>query len=250
MLWFKAKEKAALDAAVRAAGKPATALILDRQMPTDFVFPPAATHFGGNPYFETGDSWPICEKNGIPYDFICQVNLNDCPIRPEVPFDLLTIFLSWSLVAEGNPEGNEPECIVRTYRSALPEKHVPINPPPSRHGDDYRVRPCSIRTETWLTYPHSFKEHPEIIAAARNFRNPVAAFLKADKRVNGRNRFHSRMGGYPSWVHDETFEDDVFLGQIDYEPKANNCIGDAAPIFLAVSRDDRMKVETDVWQSF
>jgi uncharacterized protein YwqG len=250
VLWFKSKEKAALDAAIRAAAKPSTSLIVDRQMPADFVFPPTSTHFGGNPYFESGDSRPICEKNGSPYDFVCQVNLHDCPIRPEVPFDLLTIFLSWSLVAEGNPEGKEPECIVRTYRSAQPEKSVTINHPPSRCANDYQVRPCSIRTETRLTYPHSFKEHPEIIVAARNFRNPVAAFVKADKRVDCRDRFHSRMGGYPSWVHDATFEDDDFLGQIDYEPKANNCIGDAAPIFLAVSRNDPMKVDTDVWQSF
>jgi uncharacterized protein YwqG len=247
MLWFKAKEKAALDAAVRAAGKPATQLILDRQLPADFVFPPTATHFGGNPYFESGESWPICEKNGTPYDFVCQVNLNDCPIRPEVPFDLLTIFFSWSWSAEETV--GEDVCIVRTYQSVSAEKAVTIVRPPPRNADDYQVRSCSIRTETWMTYPHSLKGHPEIMATAAKFLNPQMAFNQSRKRLGYRHEYLSRIGGYPSWVHDATFEDGDFLGQIEYEPDANNCIGDAAPIFLAVSPEDPRTVDTDCWQS-
>lgn len=38
----------------------------------------------------------------------------------------------------------------------------------------------------------------------------------------------------------------VLLAQIDYEPKANNCIGDAAPIYIGVSTTDPLRIETDV----
>jgi hypothetical protein len=248
MLWFKSIEKAALDEAVRAAGKPATALIVDRRMPADFVFPPTATHFGGNPYFEAGESWPIFEKNGSPYDFICQINLNDCPIRPDVPFDLVAIFFSWSWSAEETVDENV--CIVRTYQSVSAEKAVTIIRPPPRDADDYHVRPCSIRAEPWLTYPHSLQSHPEIMTAAAKFRNPYPAYQNSLERLGFRNEFRSRIGGFPTWVHDATFDDEQFLGQIDYEPQANNCIGDAAPIFMATSPEDPMKVETDCWQSF
>ncbi len=60
------------------------------------------------------------------------------------------------------------------------------------------------------------------------------------------------MGGYPEWDHEETLEYDdlVFLAQIDYEPEAENCIMDAAPMFIAFSASDPAKIETDVSQSF
>ncbi len=52
-------------------------------------------------------------------------------------------------------------------------------------------------------------------------------------------------------MHDQTFDDDtVFLAQIDYEPKAKNCIGDAAPIHIGVSNTEPVTIETDVFQSF
>ncbi|MGH7139446.1 MAG: hypothetical protein ACREHD_27185 [Pirellulales bacterium] len=42
----------------------------------------------------------------------------------------------------------------------------------------------------------------------------------------------------------------VFLAQIAYEPAANNCIGDAAPIYIAVNASDPTKIDTDSWQTF
>ena len=41
-------------------------------------------------------------------------------------------------------------------------------------------------------------------------------------------------------MHDTTLggDDMVFLAQIAHEPQAKNCIGDAAPIFIAVSTSD------------
>lgn len=66
MFWFKKKDKIALDAAVRAAGKAATALVVEEAMPEGHVFPATATHFGGNPYFELGDVWPTFEDDERP----------------------------------------------------------------------------------------------------------------------------------------------------------------------------------------
>ena len=71
MLWFNKQDKLALDAAVRAAGKPATALVVESALPPAHVFPAAATHFGRNPYFEAGDVWPMSAEHQSPYDFVC-----------------------------------------------------------------------------------------------------------------------------------------------------------------------------------
>jgi hypothetical protein len=60
------------------------------------------------------------------------------------------------------------------------------------------------------------------------------------------------VGGFATWVHDNTLdhEDMIFVAQIAYEPDANNCIGDAAPIFIATCGSDPTRIETDVFQSF
>jgi len=50
MFWFRKKDKTALDTAVRAAGKAATALVVEGPAPGGHVFPATATHFGGNPF--------------------------------------------------------------------------------------------------------------------------------------------------------------------------------------------------------
>lgn len=250
MFWLKKQEKIALDAAVRAAGKPATALVVEGAASREHVFPPTVTHFGGNPYFESEDTWPILAEDGRPYDFVCQVNLKDCPERPDVPFDLFTVFLCWALTEEGDVERG---CIVRTYRDASAAKAVPITRPAPRVADDYQVRPCTVRAETFMTYPSwSMEPFPAIAAAASRFWNPDAAFRASLRRLGFWHDFRSRVGGFPTWVHDNTLEQDdlVFLAQIDYEPDANNCIGDAAPIYVAVSASDPTRIETDAFQSF
>ena len=247
---LKSEEQAALDAAVRAAGKRATGLIAGQTMPGDHVFPATSSHFGGNPYFEAGEDWPI-GPDRHPYDFICQINLNDCPEHPDVPFDFFTVFLCWALESELY---EKPGCLVRTYRHSSDAKAVPIARPLQRSEEDYRVRPCPVRTETFITYPSPWliTEIPAIAAAASRFRDPGAAYETTLERLGSWHDFRSRVGGYAAWVHDNTLEDDDMhlLAQIAYEPAANNCIGDAAPIFIAVSATDPSRIETDASQSF
>jgi hypothetical protein len=252
MLWLKKRDEIALDAVVRASAKAATALILESAAPEGHVFPPTATHFGGNPYFERGDAWPTLPHDGRPYDFVCQVNLSDCPVHPDVPFDLFTVFLCWGALEEEKYPDVEQACIVRTYRNVSADKAVAIARPGSRGSEDYRVRSCTMRTKPFMTYPWSMERFPAIVAAASKFRKPNEAYWASLKRLRSYDKFQSRVGGFPTWVHDNTLEYDdmVFLAQIDYEPDANNCIGDAAPIFIAMSASDPTWIETDVTQSF
>ncbi|MBI3828502.1 MAG: DUF1963 domain-containing protein [Planctomycetes bacterium] len=248
MLWFKKKEKAELDAAVRAVGKYATALIVESSVPENHVFPVTATHFGGNPYFEEKDAWPTLGEEKRPFDFVCQINLRDCPDHPNVPIELFTVFVSWAAIEDGDIDR---ACLVRGYREASADKIVSVRRPTPIKKQDYKVRPCSVLTERLLTYPWSPKKYPEIVAAAAKFSDPNAAYRSSLKRLGFTDQFRSRIGGFPTWVHNDSLEysDLIFLAQIDYEPKANNCIGDAAPIYIAVSASDPAKFETDVWQS-
>ena len=258
MLWFKRKEKAELDLAVRGVGKSATALRIGEKLPSDHVFGATETHFGGNPYFESGEIWPTFGDEKRPYDFVCQINLNECPDRPDVPFDLITIFICWSKINDGDwtlldHEDIKRICLVRSYQNASPDKAVTIPRPAQLDAGDYKVHPCSIRTEPFMTYPQSPEGFHDVEAASSKFRDAYSAYVSSLKRIGfWRHEMQSRIGGFPAWVCDCEFVDDsmIFLGQIDYEPKANNSILDAAPIYIAVSASDPTKIETEIFQTY
>ena len=200
----KKQEKETLDAAVKAAGRPATELKSVKHVLEGHVFPPTSTHFGGTPYFEGNDTWPCLDEDGRPYDFICQVNLNDCPVRPDVPFDLFSVFLCWSLLEEVDFDRT---CIVRTYSDVSTDKAASVSRPVPVCADDYKVRPCAVKLEECITYPSwSVKEEPEIALAAGKFRNPDTAFADSLKRLGFLRDFRSRISGHPTWVHDNTLD--------------------------------------------
>jgi uncharacterized protein YwqG len=252
MLKRNKQRKASLDAAFRAEAKPATEMKSVTLVPVGHVFPATSTHFGGMPYFTAGDSWPCLEEDGRPYDFICQINLNDCPVRPDVPFDLFLVFLCWALV-ESEDVDFELACIVRTYRDVSNSKAIQIPRPSTISEDDYRVQPCTVHLDKCMTYPSwSMKEYPAIASAAAEFRNPRSAIDRSLKRLGFLHDFRSRIGGYPTWVHDNTLEgeDSIILAQIDYHHEARNCIGDSAPIYISVSSTEPLGIETDVFQTF
>ncbi len=251
MFGRKKDDKEALDAAVRAAGRLATELTAVTPVTEDLAFPSTATHFGGTPYFTPEETWPRLEEDGRPYDFVCQVNLKECPVRPNVTFDLFSVYLCWALLDEVDVDR---ACIVRSYDNATSANAVHVSRPSPVDANDYRVRPCTVHLKECVTYPSwSMHEFSEIAAAAGRFRDPEAAFQASLGRIGFWHDFRSRVGGFPTWVHDNTLldkEDTVFLAQIDYHPEANNCIGDAAPTYLAVTSTEPQKVVTDVFQSF
>jgi uncharacterized protein YwqG len=247
MFAFKKQERRKLDKAVRAAALPATKLIVSKAEANELA--PLSTHFGGAPHAEKGDTWPTWEPENHPYDFVCQINLSECPNAPAVSFDLLLVFLCWKAIEAVDVQD---ACLVRSYRTPSNSKAVELPRPIQLDEDDYQIAACKVRTEAAVTYPWSLDRHDAILKAATQFRNPRGAYNQALKRVGYREPFFSRVGGFPTWVHDNTLEDEdmIFVAQINYEPSAKNGIGDAAPIYIAVSASDPMIFETDVWQSF
>jgi len=167
-----------------------------------------------------------------------------------VPFDLFTVFLCWRLYEKVDLERF---CLVRTYRNADHSRAVRVPRPRALDESDYRVKSCVVRAEPgFMTYPSRMDGHPEIQRAAAKFRNPEAAFVASLRRLKFFHDFRSRVGGFATWVHDNTLEgeDTVLLAQIDYEAEANNLIGDAAPIYIGVTRGDPPRIATDAFQSF
>ena len=248
MSWFKTEEKSALDQAVRASARPATRLLV-RAVDDSHVFAPTESHFGGNPYAEVGESWPTRGEEKRPYDFVCQINLRDCPHRPAVPAELITVWFCWAAIEDADVDN---ACVVRGYRNPSPSRAAALTRPAALDHGDFKVTRCSVRTDEALTYPYVWEKHASIVAAASKFKNPEAAYVDSWKRIGWYGQFFSRVGGYPSWVHENTLEHDkfIFVAQIDYEPDANNCIQDAGPIYIAALASDPTRFVTDAFQSF
>jgi uncharacterized protein YwqG len=248
MSWFKTDEKAALDKAVRDAARPATRLLVEG-VDDGHVFAPTESHFGGSPYAEAGESWPTRGDEKRPYDFVCQINLHDCPHRPDIPVDLITVWCCWAAVEDVDVD---TACIVRGYQEAAASRAVALARPASLANGEFKVTPCSVRTEEALTYPYVWEKHPAIVAAASKFKKPEDAHVDSWKRIGWYGQYFSRVGGYPSWVQDNTLEHDgyTFVAQIDYEPDANNCIQDAGPIYIAARANEPTTFVTDAFQSF
>lgn len=246
MRWWKNGRKAALDATIASSARPASRLIVEATEST-CALSVTGTHFGGEPYAEGKDTWPTIGRR--PYDLICQINLREFRESPRSPFDIIVVFLCWKAIADGDMER---ACLVRHYSEPSPAKAIALHRPKAVEEGDYRVVPCRVTTERVPTYPWSMEGHPAIRAAASEFKHPHAAYRAALRRLGYQDRFFSRVGGFPTWVHDNTLEGDglVFLAQIDYEPQAENCIGDAAPIYIAFSATEPATIETDVFQSF
>ncbi len=241
----QAVEEIELDRAVRATAIPATALLV---VDASDEFGVTETHFGGRPYAEEGETWPTYGAADRPYDFVCQLDLAGSPHRPDIPWDLIAVYLSWAAI---DAVDIERACIVRAYRDPTPAKARTMERPPAVEDEDYQVVACRVRTESRATYPWT-PDEPGVAAALAKFKEPKEAYAKAIKRVYDGGDFVSRVGGVASVVQSDWLEheDVVFVAQIDYEPQANNCIGDAAPIYIAMHRDDPTRFETDPWQSF
>lgn len=268
--WGPSKLELELDEAVRSVAKPATQF---KGIPLRPGEPLSVTdtRFGGTPYAEAGDVWPTLGKR--PYDFVAQLNLHQCDDPPTSAYDLIAVFICWHALATAEEDELKQACFVRSYRNPAEAKAVAIRRPEPIDEDDFQVTACATQSHRVLTYPRPGwqLEVPAIAAAARYHKGYQESFEKSwnSRGYRWRGSFNrvyekslkrlgfdsrdecTQIGGYPTWVHENAIVDDgtFFVAQIAYEPAANNCIGDAAPIFIAAHRSDPTRFETDPWQT-
>jgi len=250
MFWRKRRWEAELDNAVRSAAKPALAVKPIPLIGLPYSLNPTETRFGGAPYAEAGDTWPMIGHR--PYDFIAQFNFQNIADFPNPRFGLLTVFLCWTA---RDAIDLEKACIVRAYPQPDVGKAILLQHPPQRDADDYFVIPCAAELSTVVTYPsgvNSFKRVPEIQRAVARFKDPWRAYQKSLKRIGYHEEFGTRLYGYPSWIQDNTLDDDKleFVLQVGSDPLPNLEIGDAGCIFVAASKTDPPRFETDPCQCF
>lgn len=194
------------------------------------------SHFGGVPYFEVGETWPV-SKTGRPLDFIMQVVATE-ESRLPAGIALLQFFYGW----EDFPwDTDQPGWLVKTYPVVSPEKAQVLVWPASLAAPTFR----EIAFSTVQTLPdwEGLDEHREGLTAATlagvlNEEEPWEAFNEAVGQLIGEQDFQSTLGGHPKWVQgaatptDATGQKLPLLFQLDSEDKAGLMWGDCGLVYV------------------
>src|ERR1044072_6338413 len=96
--------------------------------------------FGGQPYAEQSEPWPICPtcKQGL--TFICQINANSCKHESK-DNALYTFYYCWECSPWGLADEPKGQWVVKRYEHPTLEKLTPIK---SQAQAKYAVRPCAV----------------------------------------------------------------------------------------------------------
>lgn len=220
------------------------AFVLEPQViPAGTVTPITISHFGGRPYAELGENWPICPDCELPLTFICQVNLNEVAPNLFPGIGLFTFFFCWDCFPNGDEGETEDLWVVKFYphpesSRAMRLKATPRNQEP--------VKPCSFISKSVLTAPDwegMFVWCPEAVDEANkiNSDEPWVAYDQALEELGCFNEIATQVGGYPHWLQAEDTprcpQSDaplVLMAQIDSERKAGVTWGDGGSAYLFI----------------
>jgi uncharacterized protein YwqG len=211
------------------------------------------TKFGGQPYAERGDAWPICGC-GQGLTFIMQANLDQCirgattegedpPLHGQRRSGLFTFFYCHACSSWGDiPPEAKDAWLVRRYPSPSDARAVAID---DRSPKTDRTIPCAVFISPAQSLPdwETINELDPALAAAigkLNDDEPWSAYEAAVERIAGEQPGgRTQIGGYPSFIQGANFPDCPtcrkamrLLAQIDSEEAAGFMWGDAGSVYL------------------
>ncbi len=203
--------------------------------------PLIGTHFGGQPYAEAGDEYPVCPTCSNSLTFIYQIDTRQGFHEKPKHIEFFTFFycvkcFPWGF--ENDPKG---QWIVRTYNQPDEIKFVKIQPYTKTL---YEVQPCIVNAEKITIFP----DYEELDNLSIEISNAVKEiniedfwdeYDEAVEELGGFTSSASTIGGYPFWVQNaDVFNCDIcenrmkLLAQIDSEEEANLNWGDSGLIYL------------------
>lgn len=251
-------DRAKLLELVRGLVRPATRVTLDTRA-KDSTPDPLGTRFGGVPYSERDDAWPLCGRHGEgggcgrPMSFILQWNWADCPHAPERS-GIEQFFYCHECFPWGDiPEECRGGWRIRRYGQPTLEKCVMVeNLGPAEHMT--RSVPC--RTELVDALPDWDDVHalsPQLwrsLYSEDPDRDPgFRLFGKLCEEVVGDANYETRIGGYARWIQgsneykcSECGLAMQLLAQIESEMDADLMWGDTGNIFLFECPQHRDKI--------
>ncbi len=192
------------------------------------------SHFGGQPFFETGEQWPKT-KNGKPLDFIFQI-FNNGEINLPTNIKLVQFFYDW----EEFPWDTENDgWLVKIYETLNNEQIIKIDKPAELEKSKY----CEVIFKTIKSLPDwegidRYSDISSKLSCVLNEDEPWDSYQKVVERLIGDQDYQSQIGGYPNWVQGESTPNNnkgepmKLLFQIDSEENAGLMWGDVGLIYI------------------
>jgi Domain of unknown function (DUF1963) len=194
----------------------------------------ASERFGGAPYAEAGDEWPLCSGCGGPMTFVAQLVERD-------DGRLLVFFYCFRC----NPWGLEDEApgmwAVRAYSEAAVARCVRVAPPAV---PELELVPCVVAARDVSVLPdwdgvEVFAPDATELCQRIDANSPWEAYSAGVLQLGCLDDFATLVGGYPRWVQGESAQTCPecgaaldFVAQIDSEQNANLMWGDAGLVYL------------------
>lgn len=197
------------------------------------------SHFGGQPYFESGERWPTAQ-DGTPLDFVFQVfNSTELQLPPEI--ELVQFYFSWDLLPF---ETEEDGWLVKLYHRLDRDRVEPIERPAEL--DEPRF--CAMTFEAATSLPDwegiDLYADVDALTSAITPDDPWTAFQQSRERVLGAEPdVYSQLGGYPMWIQAESTPSNAadsplrLLFQIDSDPNAGLTWGDVGLAYVFLDPD-------------
>lgn len=226
--------------------KPAYFASLSGDEPDDVT----KSKFGGRPYFENGESWPLCKKCQQPEFFICQLDMRECPATGLADyFQLVSFFYCWKCFP-WDPE--QPGWTLMHHRQPSIEKALKIEMPPLPkqgmlakfiEGEPKPTKPCSITFTQFKSYPQmdEIDEFGDEDDRDLLDENDIAdEYYELIEELEERKMdYDTIIGGWAEWIQSlpeircEKCQNQMDqLMQIGSEAKANIMFGDAGAAYF------------------
>lgn len=245
--WEKCKAKLAaknlttlqdLELLVKPLIRDATELILEE--PSDSSHDSQLiSHFGGEPYFEKGDHWPVTEE-GKPLDFVFQV-FNDTGLCLPEPVRLVQFFYD----RDASPwESWEDGWSVKIFEELHPQRRIHIARPAELRKPVF----CKIKYRTVKSLPdwegiNVIHRDAANLSLVLDRERPWRCYAQVVKNLAGEQKYRSQLGGYPKWVQGESTPGHPntvkLLFQIDSEDRAGLMWGDVGLVYVFYEEQTR-----------
>lgn len=193
------------------------------------------SHFGGLPYFEQGETWPVT-KTGKHLEFIFQIfNQPGLPLPKEI--ELIQFYYNWD---EFPWDTKDDGWLVKIYKELNYEKRLIILKPKLKtEFTSY----CEIDFIPFESLPdwdgiHTYIEDESSLSCLPNEDEPWESYEQIVTELIGEPKYQSQLGGYAQWVQGEDTPKDQngnpmkLLFQIDSEEGADLEWGSCGVIYV------------------
>jgi uncharacterized protein YwqG len=202
------------------------------------------SHFGGQPYFEKGETWPKA-KNGNNLVFVCQFfNEPNSALPPYI--QLVQFYYDFDDLTPWNTDGDG--WFAKVYETLDCENKAYIKKP-AEYFHRYFDKPEIAEEWNWVN--HCEVEYKPVLSLPdwqwidEVDKNAASIFDKADleyedivEELVGYSDMFSQTGGYPQWIQSGITPKDNFdfLFQIDSESDAGLMWSDCGMVYFFYNR--------------